>query len=202
MNVLAPSHPRLSPDQAFVSQFKNPSNPMGGDYDNADCGVVSSLMAMWMTGTAERPTTPTGINDAIVGARLIATGDTDRTKGVGFSEIAHLLTTDGAPFAFERNGTRLLDDVRRGAVVIAFGTGTAVDDAGTGTWYQRRDELHLPIVPGGHAVAIGGYSASDRTYTVLDPTGDAPIHVTRDELRTFIGGGTSQGWPAGVVVGS
>jgi len=197
-----------TPSAAFVSQLKGPSNPMGGDVNtNADCAVASSLMAMWATGAASRPTTAAGIDQAFVGARLIATGRSDRSEPLFPTQIDHLFADAQVPHVMESSGVQLLEDVRRGATAVAFGSGSGAAPDGSitnphaaNTWYARSTQLGLPAIPDGHAVAITDYQASDDSFAVMDPLGQAPFRATSSEVSTFIDNLKSWGYPAGVSV--
>ncbi|MBC7461813.1 MAG: hypothetical protein H7287_10670 [Thermoleophilia bacterium] len=198
----------VPPFAAFVSQLQGASNPLGGDAEtSADCGVAASLMALWSTGAAPRPTTAQGIDQAFVSARLLATERIDRTEPLFPKDIDRLFTQVKVPHAMVQSGTSLLDDVRRGATAVVLGSATGATPQGAtgnadgaGTWYERAAQLGLPGVPDGHAVTITGYQASDDSFTVMDPLAQAPFRAPAREVSTFIDNLKSWGYPAGVTV--
>ncbi|MCW2973257.1 MAG: hypothetical protein JWN72_1530 [Thermoleophilia bacterium] len=198
----------IAPSAAFVSQLKGVSNPLGGDVDtSADCGVAASLMALWATGAAPRPTTAAGVDQAFTAARLLATERTDRTEPLFPKDLDRLFTKVKVPHTMVQSGTNLLDDVRRGATAVVLGSatgatlqGAAGNANGAGTWYERAGQLGLPGVPDGHAVTLTGYQASDDSFVVMDPLGQAPFRAPAREVTTFIDNLKSWGYPAGVTV--
>lgn len=186
----------MSSDEAFVSQRHRADEP---DYNDTeadgerysgrynDCGPSSTLAVLRLFGAEHDAVSDEAIHgeldtgtrsEAILAVREEMTGGSSDTT-TNFGQATEVMEEAGLSVQRISNGTHGVDDI---ALAVASGSVVMLaGQTGSNAWTPGE------FVPGtaSHIVVVSDYDPETGLFTVMDPSLDAPIQVTAEELQNF-----------------
>jgi hypothetical protein len=182
--------PQRTPEQIHRMQYRDPVYNPGGDKDdgNGNCGPTSVVMALDRVGITAPGAT---VQDQIDGMRRSMFPNDRSQDGVGrdgrrnpdehirgttFADMQVGAEAAGARTRRTRTLEELQGALRDGHPVIINGNPTQ-----RGSYGERAGIGNATD----HIVALTGYDAESRRYTVNDPLHQGPLQISEQELRRF-----------------